>query len=168
MDVANITDQKLPPHSNGIYSNFTDGSCSRKNSFFDHFPNALQIILYFDGFELCNPLGSAKNKHKLLGIYMTLGNLSPWHRSKVDSIQLVALCFERIIKKYSFDKVFRRIVDDLKILETDGITMKDGSNIRGTLVAVIADNLGSHQIGGYVQNFTVNFLLPILLYKRPK
>lgn len=53
--------------------------------------NCLKIILYQDAFELCNTLGSSRKKHKILGVYMTLANLNPWHRSKIDQIQLVAL-----------------------------------------------------------------------------
>jgi hypothetical protein len=32
-------------------------------------PNALQILLYQDEFEVVNPLGSAKGKHKLFAVY---------------------------------------------------------------------------------------------------
>ena len=45
---------------------------------------AINVILYQDSYEVVNPLGSAKGKHKTLTIYFTLGNLNPvthylWH-----------------------------------------------------------------------------------------
>ena len=47
-----------------------------------------------DGFE-SNPLGSIKKKHKLVGIYMAIGNIPSWQRSQVDNIHLIALVYER-------------------------------------------------------------------------
>lgn len=42
------------------------------------------IILYQDAFEVCNPLGSARRKHKVVRVYMTLAHLHPWQRSRVE------------------------------------------------------------------------------------
>jgi len=54
------------------------------NAFFQNEPNTIKIILYQDAFEIVNPLGSARKKHKkhkLLAVYMTLADLYPHHRS---------------------------------------------------------------------------------------
>ena len=48
--------------------------------------------------------------------YFLLGNLHPKYRSKLKSIQLVALCKNRYIKKYSLNAILTPIVSDLKKL----------------------------------------------------
>ena len=47
----------------------------------------------------------------------------------------------------------RILVDDLKKLETEGI-VSEGVTFKGSLVAVLGDNLGSHQIGGFIECFS--------------
>lgn len=137
-----------------IYSDLFDGEVFKKNDFFQNNKN-LQIILFQDAFEICNPLGSSKLKHKILAIYMTLGNLPPWLRTKVEHINLVALIYEKQVKDFSFDKCLNRILTDLKTLETTGIQVNN-EVFNGSLFAVVGDNLGSHQIGGFLQNFNIN------------
>ena len=44
---------------------FCDGSQYLTHSLFSVDNTALQIILYYDELELCNPLGSRRKKHKL-------------------------------------------------------------------------------------------------------
>lgn len=52
------------------------------------------------------------------------------------------------------NKVFETLIKDLKVLEERGIVMHDGSAVKGTLVAISGDNLGSHSIGGFLENFS--------------
>ncbi|XP_031329105.1 uncharacterized protein LOC116160105 [Photinus pyralis] len=138
-----------------VYTDFFDGECYRNSTFFKDNPSAFQIILYQDAFEICNPLGSSRKIHKIVGIYMTIANVPSYNRSKTDHIQLVALCYESSIKKFGFDKVMDIIIRDINILELEGILIKD-EIIKGTVVAVCGDNLGSHQIGGFVENFSTS------------
>jgi hypothetical protein len=107
-------------------------------------------------FEVVNPLGSARTKHKLLGIYFTLANLPAHYRSAIDQIQLVALCRENDVKvRTGLDKVLARIVNDIKQLETHGLVV-NGVCYKGSLFAVLGDNLGSHFIGGFTENFSTS------------
>lgn len=66
--------QKVQRHDD-ILEDFTDGNVFKNNKFFQENPDALQIILYQDAFEIVNPIGAARKKHKLLAIYMTIGNV---------------------------------------------------------------------------------------------
>ena len=70
---------------NGVYSDFTDGKIFRQDG-----SDCIRIMLYQDAFEVANPLGSAKSKHKILAVYYSLGNLMAKHRSRVDQMQLAA------------------------------------------------------------------------------
>ena len=45
---------------------FTDSELFKGNNYFRGDRNLLRIILYCDELEICNPLGSAKGKYKLL------------------------------------------------------------------------------------------------------
>lgn len=91
-----------------------------------------------------------------MGVYMTLANISPWLRSKKDHIQLVSLFFEKDIKKFGMTAILEPLIIDLKILENKGILIKNNIILKGTLIAVTGDNLGSHQIGGFSENFNIS------------
>ena len=112
-------------------------------------------MLYQDSFEVCNPIGSSKKKHKILGVYLTLANFRPHVRSNIDQIVLVLLCKEVDFKYFGQRAIFSRLIDDLKDLENNGIDIIDGKEpIKGGLCAILGDNLGSHCIGGFVENFS--------------
>ena len=46
-------------------TDFCDGAHYFTQPLFSEHPTALQIFLYYDDVEVCNPLGSSKGKHKL-------------------------------------------------------------------------------------------------------
>jgi len=132
-----------------------DGMMFKQNEFFKCNPSGLQILLYQDSFEAVNPLGAARGKHKLLGVYFTLGNLHPAVRSRIDTLQLVIICKERYLKEFGADVVFRPLIDDLNSLETVGIDIGNEIGVvKGALVSILGDNLGSHFIGGFVESFS--------------
>ena len=124
------------------------------NTFFTSKPDAVKIILYQDAFEVVNPLGSAKRKHKMLAVYMTLADIFPHNRSNVDHMQLVLLCREAAFKTFGHAKVFSRLLTDLKKLEKDGVTVANGQTLHATVLCIVGDNLGSHCIGGFTENFS--------------
>jgi len=51
-------------------------------------------------------------------------------------------------------KIFGKLLADVKELEEHGFVTSSGDIVRATIVAIIGDNLGSHCIGGYTQNFS--------------
>uniref|UniRef100_A0A1X7UBD0 C2H2-type domain-containing protein n=1 Tax=Amphimedon queenslandica TaxID=400682 RepID=A0A1X7UBD0_AMPQE len=120
--------------------------------FQDH-PNALQIMLYYDDVEVCNPIGSKAKIHKLGLFYYTLGNLSPKYRSSMVTIQLVAIVKYTLLQRYGHEAILRPFIDDVKALESDaGVTLwinGKSHTIHGTVSVMAADNLASWSIGGY-------------------
>uniref|UniRef100_A0A1X7UX78 Uncharacterized protein n=1 Tax=Amphimedon queenslandica TaxID=400682 RepID=A0A1X7UX78_AMPQE len=55
-----------------------------------------------------------------------------------------------IILKYVADIVLKKFMEDLEVLEKEGLTLENVSFvIRGTVVIASGDNLGSTYIGGY-------------------
>ncbi|XP_076069686.1 uncharacterized protein LOC143041560 [Oratosquilla oratoria] len=141
-----------------ILRDVKDGTVFRSNALFQQ--ESFQIILYQDTFEVVNPLGSARKKHKVVGVYFTLANIDSHLRSSIDHMQLVMLFTESDLQ-LGQDKVFSRLVKDLQSLETTGIevkTVEGEKNIQGTVCAIVEGNLGSHGIGGFVESFRHQYI----------
>ena len=137
----------------GIYADFTDG-----HLFKSRFAGKKVIYLLFfqDGLELVNPLGAARVKHKAIGMYYTLGNLLSKNRSKVNTLLLAQMFFEKDLKNFKHKDIFKDVIKDMKKLETEGILF-DGERIPVILTFFAGDNLGSHMIGGFQESFSVDY-----------
>ena len=96
-------------------------------------PSALQLMIYYDELELCNPLGSRRKKHKIgeywwIAIvicflccrcfYYLLGNLNPRFRSRINNIQLLALAKYSTVSDYGIDRTLEAIIEDVRKLES--------------------------------------------------
>ena len=62
----------------GFLSNICNGSIFRNHPTFRENSQSLQLILYYDDLEICNPLGKGAGLHKVGIFYYTLGNLPPF------------------------------------------------------------------------------------------
>ena len=88
------------------YTDIQDGQVFKRNPFFKENPEGLQLIIFQDSFEVVNPLGSARVKHKVLGVYYTLANVDARCRSQVQPMQLILLCKEKTMKRVGHEKIF--------------------------------------------------------------
>ena len=139
----------------GHYSSFQDGEYFKENKLLSD-KLSIALGLYIDDFEICNPLGTSKKKHKVCGIYWVILNLPIRLRSTLSSIYLAALCKTVHIKQYGYSKVLEPLIRDIEHLEVTGVFVKRlGSCIKGTVVYVSADNLGAHSLAGYQESFNV-------------
>lgn len=126
----------------------------------------ISLRLYVDDFETCNPLGTSRKKHKLCGVYWTLGNLPPGSHS-LSSIYLAILCKSVDVKIYGYDKVLEPLLQDLKTLEDHGVYVPLlGTSLKGTVQSVVADNLGAHSIAGFSESFSGEFFCRFCTAKR--
>ena len=123
--------------SNGVFEDihsgsvFHDVSCTVPAT-----EQYLQLILYQDAFSIVNPLGSAKRAYKILAFYFTLGNFPQQLHMKIDNLQLVLLCNENHCRDFSHDKLFDTLMQDLKHLQDNGVTINNKKwNVR--LIAVL-------------------------------
>ncbi|KAB5579319.1 hypothetical protein PHYPO_G00193710 [Pangasianodon hypophthalmus] len=89
----------------------------------------------------------------MLGVCFTLANFDPFHRSTVDNLQLLLLCREADFKHFGHEKVFSPVISDLKELERNGLNAH-GNIVKATVFCISGDNLGSHNIGGFTENFS--------------
>uniref|UniRef100_A0A1X7V1K2 Uncharacterized protein n=1 Tax=Amphimedon queenslandica TaxID=400682 RepID=A0A1X7V1K2_AMPQE len=73
LNKSEIVDEIVQTHSHtdGFIADYCDGDLFRSHNLFCEKPNSLQIILYFDEIEVCNPLGAHSGLQKL-GIETTL------------------------------------------------------------------------------------------------
>jgi len=137
-----------------VLEDVRDGRNFKESILLRDLPSSLSLILYQDSFEVANPLGSGRKKHKILAMYMTLAEIAPHNRSSIDPMQLVMLCREEDFQFFGQEKVFSTLVSDLKEMEENGIEYGAEEKIKASVIAITGDNLGSHSIGGFTENFS--------------
>ena len=141
----------------GLYTRYEDGVRYRENPLFVAYPNSLQIHVYLDEVQLCNPTGSYN--HKVVFVYFTVANLPQKYRSNFQCMNLLSIFYHDQVASFDYNTLLRPVVDDLKRLES-GIEFNihgKTEKIRGTLTAFVADNLASHQCGGFKAGFAKGF-----------
>lgn len=114
----------------------------------------MSLILYIDDFEICNPLGTSRKKHKVTAVYWVLGNIPVQLRFTLTSIYLAILCKAEDTKQFGFPQVLEPLLTDIQSLEKDGVFVPALEKaIKGTVVSVVADNFGAHSVVGFVGSF---------------
>jgi hypothetical protein len=138
-----------------VLQDYNDGKIYKSERFREstEWDLTIELILFSDAYGLGNPLAAVSNKYKLNGFYYSIGNFEPIERSKIDNIQLVSLCREKHIKHFGWNEFSKYMVAELKHLETVGFTTQN-LRVRVVLVAIAGDNLGSHALGGFTENFS--------------
>ena len=124
---------------------FSDGFFCSSNELFSAEEFSIQIALYSDAFQPCNPLGIYARKNKIEAVYYTIGNLDRKHRSSIKDIRLALLVKSVSLMIFGAEAVYKCLIDDILRLENDGIFVNHlNRNIRGTVSYISADNLGAH------------------------
>lgn len=152
-----IADGILSRHSNSTeyIKSIFDGRFFKQNDFYVGEETRLSIILYVYDFEVCNSLGTSREKHKITSVYWILANVPSKLQSALTSIHLSLLCKAVDVKQFEYKAVLEPLLKDLATLEQEGIFISSvGKNIKGTVHCVVADNLGAHSINGLVESFT--------------
>lgn len=137
-------------------TDYSDGEIFRHHQFFKDNPNALRLHFYEDEFEVLNPLGSKRSKHKLSAFYYTVGNLDKRYTSQQRHIHLALLVRYSFVKRCGWHVILKPLLDDLEKLSTDGFTFtidKTEHTIHAALATLSCDNLSAHMIGGFSMSF---------------
>ena len=135
----------------GFLYDFTDGQIFTTHPLYSVRPNALQIILYTDDIQICNPLGSYAHPNKLLMVYYTLGNIDPKCRSKLAAIRLLAIAKAEDVSQWGVDVVLQRILKDVDLLY-NGVKIETSNgdmDLHGAVIAVCGDTLAQHELAGF-------------------
>lgn len=153
-DIAEGTLSKYSNHT-GHLKSICDGTFFKQSDFYAGEEARLSLILYVDDFEVCNPLGTSKKKHKITAVYWILANVPSKLQSTLTSIHLALLCKAVDVKQFGYKRVLEPLLKDLATLEQNGVFVSNvGKTIKGTVHCVVADNLGAHSISGLVESFT--------------
>lgn len=133
---------------------FRCGDLFKNSTFFRENPDAIQLQIATDDFEICNALGSKSNIHKVTAVYMTIKNLCSKYLSRLQNIYLIALCNVDDLKTKTtdFNNILELIVSEAKYLEETGIKFDDGQQLKGTIINLMADNMGFNldlSLGGH-------------------
>ncbi|XP_033097594.1 uncharacterized protein LOC117101675 [Anneissia japonica] len=146
----NFSKMLSPPDTGSMFlSGFSDGYLFKKLQFAEPW---IRIILYYDDFEVVNPIGAHRGKHKIAGIYFTIDNLGVHSNSKTDSVFLLLLCRSKDFTHENLPEILSPLIEDLSSLENEGIDVNN-HRLKGSLVFVAGDNLGSHFLGGFYESF---------------
>ncbi len=152
--------ERIHNHESDVLCDFTDGELFGQHPFFSTRSDYVKLHLqfYMDEFEVVNPLGSRRGKHKLSAVYFVIGNIHPKYRSKLENIYLCLLVRYKYIqsKKYSYKDILQPLVNDLNVLKTVGLDiMYQGQKLhfKGTMSTLSADNLSAHDVGGFQKHF---------------
>lgn len=87
-----------------ILAGFMGCQCYKNHTSLQTYRHAIRIELYYDDFEIVNPIGSKTGIHKLGAFYFRIQNLHPHLNSGVNSIHVVSLSYTEDVKKYGFKK----------------------------------------------------------------
>ena len=149
--IAKVIVRKPNQCDEDIFYDICDGKVFKSDTFFTEHPDALQIIIYHDAVEVCNPLGSQTGRHKLDMFYYTLGNLNPKLRSRHCAVRLLAIVNAKLVRKYGYSAVLKPIIEDLKKIECGFPCIVNGTEklVYGKVVSCAGDTEGQHEWGGY-------------------
>ncbi|XP_008189668.1 uncharacterized protein LOC103311743, partial [Acyrthosiphon pisum] len=120
----------------------------------------LPYFLYYDDFEVNNPLGSHAGIQKLGAVYISLACLPPELASSLNYIYLVALFKTEDKNCFGNRAIFKDLIAELNFLESTGIEVVVDNktyNIFFKLGLILGDNLGLHSILGFVESFVANY-----------
>lgn len=83
LENKDIVSKILTTHSGNAsqFSSFRDGKHFRLNEFNTDGDLRISLILYVDDFEICNPLGTSRKKHKGTAVYWVLADVPSELRS---------------------------------------------------------------------------------------
>lgn len=152
-----IVNQIMTPEKtyNGIIADYTDGQFYQPNS---DKRKVLDILYFFDDFQIANPLGSHRSKHKISGFYYILGNLHRNSRSSLKIIQLNIVCRSVDLKYFGLESILQPLIMELSELDETGLEIPGIGTFYCKFRFCSADNLGSHQLGGFCESFSSNIL----------
>ena len=142
-----------------VYKSFHDGTFYKTNELFSGSDITIALNLYVDDFEICNPLGTSRKKHKITAVYWVLADVPSLLRSELNSIFLAILCKAEDVKRFGYSAVLEPLLKDLVYLEEEGLYVPAlGRRVKGTVFSVVADNLGAHSMGGFVESFSSSYV----------
>ena len=141
----------------GLKSELCHGDLFKRHPVFSNYPDAIQIILYYDEIALTNVMRSKFRDHKLAMWYFSIGNLPSKFRSTMHNMHLLGILKSKDMRKYGLSKFLRDFIDTVNKLNSDGIRMTIGGVeriVRGDLIIVQTDSPAGSYLAGMKESMS--------------
>lgn len=165
-----VDNMKYLDQNSDILENIVQGELWKKKvGSFSENDLILPILVYYDDYETNNVLGTHRGISKIGGVYANIPCLPLFMQSKTDNVFIFTLFHALDSKMVSFDILSANAIDELKFLYSDGITVLNGPDnvkIRFILITTIGDNLGVHEMHGFVTFFRAEMCCRFCLIKK--
>ena len=152
----NIAKQQEVLRNDNFLTDYSDGMLSKQHPFLCKKRDCLTLHLYNDEFEVVNPLGSKKGRHKVSAFYFFIGSLAPKYHSQLRHIYLVLMVRYQFQQKYGYAEILKPVISHLNELASTGVTVYvDGKELtyHAILATVSCDNLTAHALAGFSSCF---------------
>ncbi|XP_054087725.1 uncharacterized protein LOC128922130 [Zeugodacus cucurbitae] len=140
------------------YYNFINGDLW-KTAKFDEGKLTIPLFLYMDDFEINDPLGSKSCQQKICGIYYTFPTIPNYQAGRLMNVFVSGFMKSSDICEYGFNIAFTPLIDILKKLYVDGLSIDIGGQhiqVYIRLAQILGDNLGLNTALGYNSSFSSN------------
>lgn len=120
----------------------------------------LPLMVYYDDFEVNNPLGSHASIHKLGATYVSLPFLPRKFFSLLNTILMLSVCHASDRVNMGNRMIFTSVIEMLNDLSLHGIDVSTRAfqgTIKFHVCCMTGDNLGLNGILGFVESFSANF-----------
>lgn len=148
------------------YSKFSDGESFKNHELFsDKSKLVIQIQLNNDDMGTTNPLRGHSAIHKVGTFFFTIQNLPASYNTASVNVHLAAQYHTVDVKRYGYEAVLGPIMDDINMLETNGILVDiPGVGIKrifATISQFSADSLALNQVFGLIESFSGDYCCAI-------
>ena len=145
-----------------VYTRYADGSSFKNNPLFsDRSRLVIQLQLNNDDMGTTNPLRGHASIHKVGTVFFTIQNLPPRYNTASVNVHLAAQYHSVDVKKYGFGPVLNPLMEDIRLLEMEGIDINVKNlgtrRIFATISNFCGDALGMNQIFGMVESFSCDY-----------
>lgn len=116
----------------------------------------IPLYLYYDDFEINNPLSTSAGIYKVGGLYCSIAALPPQFASTTTNVFLAQLIHNSDYKEFGAERCFAEIKDELNYLTQFGITISingESHHIYFVLIGVLGDNLAVNSLFGFNESF---------------
>lgn len=119
----------------------------------------IPLVLYYDDFEVNNPLGSHCTIHKLSALYVSIPVLPKKYASLLNCIFLFALFHASDRKQFGNKAIFEKPIRYLNMLKSEGIQVSTDiftGTLKFHVTCFTGDNLGLNGVLGFVESFVAH------------
>ena len=137
------------------FSSFVNSTLWKKKVSLYQDKLVIPYFLYFDDFEINNPLSS--HSSSILGVYYSFPSAPHFLRSNLNNIFVAALFKSKDVKQIGNDRTFYNLIEEINDLETVGIEIQlhnQSLKVYFLLGLVIGDNLGVNCVLGFSKSFS--------------